>query len=112
MARLTSAILVNALVRQAGRRGGSAMVLAHGDDTAGAILFVTLEKGRNPKLYEIGTGPDGTPALLPAGPRDLTDEREATAYWQRRRERDFDLWVLELDIAAAERFIAETISLH
>jgi hypothetical protein len=111
MARLTSAILVNALVRRAGQQGGSAMVLARGDDTAGAILFVTLEKGVNPKLYERGIGPDGRPALIASGPRDLSDEREATAYWQRRRERDSDLWVVELDIAGAERFIAETISL-
>jgi len=31
------------------------------------------------------------------------------SYWQRRRARDPDLWVIELDIASPERFAAETI---
>ncbi|MFX7883132.1 DUF1491 family protein, partial [Acinetobacter baumannii] len=30
-------------------------------------------------------------------------------YWQRRRRIDPDLWVIELDIASAERFAAETL---
>jgi hypothetical protein len=34
---------------------------------------------------------------------------DIAAYWRRRRERDPDLWVIELDIAEAERFAAETI---
>ncbi|MBN9940404.1 DUF1491 family protein, partial [Listeria monocytogenes] len=31
-------------------------------------------------------------------------------YWRRRRDRDPDLWVVELDIPSAERFAAETIA--
>jgi hypothetical protein len=109
--RLTSAMLVSALVRRADSAGGSAMVLAKGDATSGAILLLLLERGANPRLVERGIGPDGTPTLLPSGPRELADEAEASAYWRRRRERDRDLWVVELDIAGAERFAAETMNL-
>ncbi|WP_313536665.1 DUF1491 family protein [Sphingomonas sp.] len=109
--RLTSAMLVSALVRRADSAGGSAMVLAKGDSTSGAILLLLLERGVHPRFVERGIGPEGTPALLPSGPQQLTDEAEASAYWRRRRERDSDLWVVELDIAGAERFAAETMNL-
>jgi hypothetical protein len=111
MARLTSAVLVSALVRRVNQEGGSAMVLARGDETAGAILLLTYERGANPRFLERGLGPDGSPALLPSGPAEIADEGEVTAYWQRRRSRDSDLWVVELDIAGAERFAAETIGI-
>ena len=109
MARLTSAVLVSALVRRVNQEGGSAMVLARGDETAGAILLLTYERGTNPRFLERGIGPDGSPALLPSGPAEVADEGEVAAYWRRRRSRDSDLWVIELDIAGAERFAAETI---
>jgi hypothetical protein len=109
MARLTSAVLVSALVRRVNHEGGSAAMLARGDETAGAILLILYERGANPRFVERGIGPDGSPALLPSGPADLADERAVTDYWQRRRSRDSDLWVVELDIAGAERFAAETM---
>jgi len=111
MARLTSAVLVSALVRRVNQEGGSAMILARGDETAGAILLLTYERGAHPRFLERGLGPDGSPALLPSGPAEIADEGEVTAYWQRRRSRDSDLWVVELDIAGAERFAAETIGI-
>jgi hypothetical protein len=109
MARLASGVMVSALIRAAEQAGGSAMVLAKGDATAGGILLLTIERGRNPHFFERGLGPDGRPGLIAAGPAQLADDREATAYWQRRRASDSDLWVVELDIASAERFAAETI---
>ncbi|UZK65238.1 DUF1491 family protein [Sphingomonas sp. M1-B02] len=109
MARLTSAVQVSALVRRVHQEGGSAMVLARGESTAGGILLILYEKGGDPRFFERGAGPEGLPALLPSGPAVLADESEVTAYWQRRRFRDPDLWVVELDVAEAERFAAETI---
>jgi hypothetical protein len=109
--RLTSAMLVSALIRRADAAGGSAMVLARGDATAGAVLILAVERGAHPRFLERAIGPDGVPALLPTGPARLADDAEATAYWQRRRDRDRDLWVVELDIASPERFAAETITL-
>jgi hypothetical protein len=111
MARLTSAMRVSALVRRADQQGGSAMILAKGDATAGGILLVAYHKGTNPRFFEPGLGPDGMPALIASGPQDIGDEAAVSAYWQRRRGFDGDLWVVELDIADAERFAAETMNL-
>ncbi len=108
-ARVTSALLVSALVRRVNQEGGSAAVLAKGDATAGAILLLTYEKGSNPRFLERGIGPAGEPALLASVPAELGDEGAVSDYWRRRRSRDSDLWVVELDIAGAERFAAETM---
>jgi hypothetical protein len=108
--RLASGTLVSALVRRAGQQGGSAMVLAKGDVTSGAILILAYERGRDPRFFERGIGPSGLAALISSGPSALGDEAEVTAYWKRRKARDPDLWVLELDIPEAERFTAETIA--
>ena len=108
-ARLPSGILVSALLRRVNDAGGIATMLARGDSQAGAILVLTLDHGAPPRLLERGIGPDGKTALMPAGPGDGAAADEIAAYWHRRRERDPDLWVIELDIAGAERFAAETI---
>jgi hypothetical protein len=106
-ARLASGALVNALVRRANLEGGFATVLARGDSTAGAILIVAQERGENPRLIERGIGASGDTELIEVGPRG--DPQAATDYWMKRHRSDPDLWVVELDIAAAERFAAETI---
>ncbi len=104
--RLTSDFRIKALIRRVHDAGGSAMVLAKGDAMSGAILVVALERGQGPTCWErdfAGTG------LTRCGPRD-SDPQDVDAYWRRRRQSDPDLWVIELDIAAAERFAAETIT--
>jgi hypothetical protein len=111
MARLASGVMVSALIRATEQAGGSAMVLAKGDATAGGILLLTIERGANPRFFERGLGPDGQAALIASGPSEISGDAEATDYWRRRRTRDSDLWVIELDIASAERFAAETMGL-
>ena len=107
--RLASGMVVGALVRRVAAAGGMAAVLAKGDDSAGGLLIVTQERGADPCLWERGYDLDGRLELRAAGPEGA-DERAITDYWRRRRERDPDLWVIELDVAEAKRFAAETIS--
>lgn len=107
--RLPSAVLVNALMRRVNDAGGIGVVRAKGDPQGGAILLLVQERGENPRILERGIGPDGMVALIESGPRDSADAQELADYWQRRRSRDPDLWVVELDIPFAERFAAETI---
>ncbi|MEO5865691.1 MAG: DUF1491 family protein [Sphingomonas sp.] len=107
--RLPSHLLVAALLRRVNDAGGIGMVRARGDDQAGAILVLTLERGADPGVFERGIGPQGKTVLMPCGPAGHSDPGEIDAYWRNRRARDPDLWVVELDIASAERFAAETI---
>lgn len=103
-ARLPSHLLVGALLRRVNDAGGIGTVLAKGDAQAGAILVVTVDRDRNERLLERGIGPDGRVALIDSTPAD-----DLAGYWSRRRARDPDLWVIEADIAGAERLVAETI---
>lgn len=111
MARLTADFLVKAMLRRVHDAGGSGMVLSRGDSQSGTILVLALERGANPRFFERGFGDGGAAALIQTGPKDESQEN-ADLYWRRRVSRDPDLWVVELDIAAAERFAAETIALN
>lgn len=101
--RLPTAVLVTALLRSANNAGGSGMVLAKGTPD-GTILVVAVDRGAAPKLLERGLGPDGRTILI-----DSTPAEDVDGYWHRRRARDPDLWVIEVDIAGAERFAAQTL---
>jgi hypothetical protein len=107
--RLPSGVVVSALLRRVNDAGGIGMVLARGDAQAGGILVIVQHRDIAPRFLERGLGPDGATALIETGPRDSADPLEFADYWRRRRSRDPDLWVIELDIADAERFAAETI---
>ena len=106
--RLASGLVVSALIRRANQAGGFATLLARGDADAGAVLVVTLQNG-DARAWERGIGAGGKTQLLPVGPQDIAGEADVTDYWRRRRAQDPDLWVLELNIASAQRFAAETI---
>ena len=108
--RLPSGLLVGVMLRRVNQAGGIGTMLARGDEQAGAILIITLEKGTNSRAWERGIGPSGTVELISVGPQTPDNEAEIYDYWQRRRARDPDLWVIELDIAQAERFAAETMA--
>lgn len=113
--RLTSAMLVAALMRRVFQAGGSAAVLRRGDDKAGAVWIECNHRGENEVMLERATDLDGREQwrIIPVKPgQDGAAEGSAVAapQWHRRAQSDPDLWVIELDIANAERFAAETIA--
>ena len=105
-ARLASSVLVAGLLRRAQVEGGFGAVLAKGDPTAGSVLVVLVERGIRKCLLERLLGPDGLYAWQGAT-QHAEDEEEFRRAIERRRRFDPDLWIVELDIASAERFAAE-----
>jgi hypothetical protein len=108
--RLASSILVAALLRRAEAEGGFGAVLAKGDPTAGAVAVVLAERGANPRFFERLLQTDGRYAWQESRQR-LDEPADLQALIERRRRFDPDLWLIELDIASAERFAAEMNSL-
>lgn len=104
--RLASSVLVSGLIRRAEAEGGFGAVLAKGDPTAGAVAIVLAERGRKAGVLERMLQPDGSYAWEPSG-RGLESEQDYADFLARRRKSDPDLWIVELDIASAERFAAE-----
>jgi hypothetical protein len=105
-ARLTSAMLVSALIRRTQAEGGHAAIVHKGDETAGAILLETAERGRTTGLFERQLGIKGY-GWQRVGPQDIEDREAFIHYIEKRRSSDPDLWQIELDIPNAERLAAE-----
>lgn len=101
--------MVSALIRRVQGAGGHAMVLARGDKWGGAILIACAERGQVHTLLERTLDLEGRYVWTPCGPQSSDDPGGLQDYLDRRRARDPDLWIVELDIAGAERFAAETI---
>ena len=108
--RVTSALLVGALIRLTEADGGFGTVLAKGDPTSGAVLVILVERGTGARCYERLLQPDGRYSWEEAR-RQPADAQALSDFLARRRGVDPDLWIVELDIASAERFAAEMKSL-
>lgn len=111
MVRLTSRVLVDLLIRKTRSAGGFAAVLAVGDDHGGTILIQCRDREETGPLLEKQYGPGGQPCWVGIGPAAGSDPQIFNDYYMRRRKSDPDLWLIELDIAAAPQFIAEWTAL-
>jgi len=106
-ARLASGVIVSALIRRVNNEGGHAVVIAKGDPTSGSILLLCADRGRVSALRERLMTGDGRYEWQSVGPSEARESGDYGDYIERRRARDRDLWVLELDVPNAERFAAE-----
>jgi hypothetical protein len=95
--RLTARFQVDAWLARARIEGLPAYVIAHGDDTAGAVIVkcATLD-GRAVAWQRV---PDGW-GVMAAGP-----EVEVDAAIARQRGYDPDLWVLEVEDRAGRNLL-------
>ena len=103
-----TALRVNAFARAVEAAGGSAMVLARGDRDSGVVLLLAIDRDGTARLLERERDLDGTARIVHRKP-DLVAERDLTPYWQERRARDPDLWVVEAIVARPEPLAAETL---
>ncbi|MDE1917521.1 MAG: DUF1491 family protein [Sphingomonadales bacterium] len=103
--RLPAALEVSALVRRVNAEGGFATVVAKGEPDAGTILLILCENGRNQRVFERMPMADGTRGWHCARRLDPEEPQAFHDWLERRRSQDPDLWIVELDIAGAERFI-------
>jgi hypothetical protein len=109
-ARLTSTMVASALVRLAEQVGGFAVIIAKGDTTSGALLVQILEKGEFFGLFERLANISGAYAWTRTGPQDTENKELLQEYLDRQQKRDPDLWIIELDVPDAERFVADRLS--
>ena len=109
--RLPAALEATGLLRQVQAEGGFATVVRKGDPHSGALLLVVTHRGTHHACLERVLTMDGGYAWKRCGPTESVSSTEVADFLARRTRFDPDSWVIELDIAAPERFIAETTSL-
>lgn len=105
-ARLPAHLEVSSYIRLAEAEGGFATVIAKGEREAGTIILLTIQRNENLTLWERMPQLDGSRPFYAAKRQNAENPTEFHEYVERRRSQDPDLWVVELDIADAERFIA------
>lgn len=106
--RLAPVHEVNALIRRAEVEGGFGAVLARGDADRGGLLLEIQERGRFFGYRERRLLADFSYGWDDVGPDRESDPAEIRAYPSRRKSSDPDLWLIELDVPDAARFIART----
>ena len=104
--RLPAHVEVAAVMRRAEAEGGFATVLRKGDPDRGAVTLVLEKRGEFCGILEreLGRNFDYEWVFNSAGSESMAD------FIARRERLDTDFWLIELDIAEPERFIAETTS--
>ena len=96
-ARLKSKLWVQAAVRTCTAQGIMATVARRGDEDAGAILIKqNLGDGAFRVLSQV-RGSDGQAAWMRSTGNDPVDEATADGYIARQVDRDWDLWVVEIE---------------
>ena len=104
-ARLPAHVEVAALIRRTQAEGGFAAVLKRGEAEAGTVLLVLTGNGTYPRLYERMPQLDGERKWHCTKVQDTENSYEFSEYLARRGVQDSDVWIVELDIAQAERLI-------
>lgn len=109
--RLPAHLEVSAILRLAESRGGYGTVLAKGERDAGSILLVTLCRGTDARLYERMPALDGSRTFVATRAENPENPQDFGEYLARRRAQDSDIWLIEVDIAEPERFVAQIATL-
>ena len=103
--RLPAHIEVGGLARAVEAAGGFATVLAKGERDAGTIMVICCTRGTGAVAWERMPQRDGRRRWTAVQRQDPDNPAEFQQWCDRRIGQDPDLWVLELDIERAERFI-------
>ena len=106
--RLSAHLEVAGLLRQVQAAGGFGAVLHKGEREAGTILLICAEKGTDRRVFERMPSPGGPRSWRLALSEHIENSDEFERYLDRRMSQDPDLWIVELDIVNAERFIGLT----
>jgi hypothetical protein len=108
-ARLKSGIRVKALIRRCDIAAIGAAVLARGDPDAGAIVLKLNARETGCTVLAEARRPDGTAVWMRATGAAPVPEADADAYIARQRNRDPELWVLEIETVAVEALLDSPI---
>ena len=106
--RLPASVEATGLIRRAEAQGDFAALLHKGDPDRGTLLLVVGSRGRHVACLERALSPDGKYRWQKVGPGESASVPDVSGFLEKRRRFDPDLWLIDLDIALPERFIAET----
>ncbi len=96
-ARLKTALWIKALIRRCDLAAVAVAVVSRGDGDAGAVVLKLNARDEGCLVLAQARGTDGELVWMRAtGPAPVA-EADAEAYIARQRQRDPDMWVLEIE---------------
>jgi hypothetical protein len=110
MSRLATSVEAAGIIRRAETNGDFGAILRKGDPDRGSLIIVVRSRGTYVASLARTLALDGEYRWESAGPASPAAEEEVAQFLARRAGFDPDLWLIELDVAQPERFIAETTS--
>ena len=108
--RLPARLEATALMRQVQSAGGFATIIKRGDADSGALILLIAERGEPKALIERRMGSDFDYRWTVVATADDANPEKFRESTNKATRFDPDCWLIELDVADAERFIAETIA--
>jgi hypothetical protein len=108
-ARLKTTIQIKALIRRCDLATIGVAVTARGDPDAGAILVKLCGRDASASVLAQTRRADGTLGWLRATGAALVAESDADAYIARQRQRDPDLWVVEIETVVPDTVLDDGI---
>jgi hypothetical protein len=100
--RLKTGIWIKALIRRCDLAAIPIAVLARGDGDAGAILLKFNGGADGCLVLTQARGQNGELLWMRATGGEPVDEVDADAYIARQRQRDPDIWVIEIETRSAQ----------
>jgi hypothetical protein len=108
--RLPTHVWVAALMRRAQVAGASAFVLQRGEESRGDVLIKVADLSGQAHAFVPRTSMEGTRVFVDLAAQGVgPEEADVDAYVARARDRDRDLWIVEIEDREGRHFLTEPI---
>jgi hypothetical protein len=107
--RLKAEIWVKALIRRCETNGAGAMVVRRGDATSGIVLVKVNRLDGRATVYAPARDGEGALFWMARPGTEPAPEADADAYIEKQRQRDPDLWVVEIEDREGRHFLTEPV---
>ncbi len=109
-ARLPTQVWVDALVRRVQLAGAAAFIAQKGDASRGDVLIKVADLAGGARAYVPRTSMEGERVFVDLAVQGVgPDEAGVDAYVAKARQRDSDLWVIEIEDRDARHFLTEPV---
>lgn len=108
--RIQSKLWVDALLARVHQGGASAFITQTGEEERGDILVKIAKLDGTAKVLTKSIGISGESLFVDVSPRlQSNEEHHVDAYITKAKERDCDLWVVEIEDKDGRHFLTEPV---
>lgn len=108
--RLPTALWVEALIRRAHLEGAGVFIVQKGEASRGDVLLKVATLDGQARAYRPQTNMEGKRVFLDLSAQGVgPEEVDVDAYLNRTKERDRDLWIIEIEDRGGRHFLTEPV---